>query len=170
MRIALTGTPGVGKSTVAGLLEEAGETVVDLTAWAKEHDAVADTDSDGTVVIDTGRIDLDAFPEDCIIDSHMAHALAVDMVWLIRCDPRVLRGRLESRGYSESKVQENLEAEAMDLILQEALDGAAVVVQRDGTHRTPEELVASFALSRTEALKSHDLDDVDWSDQLLEGL
>ncbi len=169
MRIALTGTPGVGKSTVATLLREAGEAVVDLNAWATEHDAITGEDADGTKVIDPDCIDVAQMPADCIIDSHLSHVLPVDMVWLIRCDPAVLRGRLEARSYSPAKVTENLEAEAMDLILQEALAQGVPVVQRDGTHRTPEALVTSFQQTKTEALKRHDLDDVDWSDRLLDG-
>ena len=169
MRIALSGTPGVGKSTLADLLRQQGETVIDLNAWASAHNAVIGADADGTKVIDTDAIDIGAFPTDCFIDSHMSHVLGVDAVWLVRLDPHALRPRLEARGYSASKVQENLEAEAMDLILQEALAHCDVVVQRDGTHRSPKELLASFGEARTEALKSSDIEPVDWSDSLLDG-
>ncbi len=170
MRIGLTGTPGVGKSTLARLLADAGRIVIDLNEWAKLHGAIAGEDDDGTVVIDTERINLDDMPSDCIIDSHMSHNLAVDVVWLIRLDPRPLRQRLAARGYTISKVMENVEAEAMDLILQEAMAEGRMVIQRDGTHRSPEELLTSFMQATTEGIKSSDLEDVDWSDALLEGI
>lgn len=169
MRIGLTGTPGVGKSTIAALLREQGASVIDLNEWATAHDAISGTDADGTKVIDTDRIDVDGMPDPCIVDSHMAHTLPVDAIWLLRCDPRILRERLSSRGYTDSKVQENVEAEAMDLILQEAMDSGIPVVQRDGTRRTPSESLSAFQEVTTEALKSSDLEPVDWSDALLDG-
>lgn len=170
MRVALTGTPGVGKSTLAALLRNEGRTVIDLADWADDHQAITGTDADGTRIIDTDALDVDAMPADCVIDSHMAHLLDVDVVWVVRCDPKVLRGRLEARGYAETKVQENLEAEAMDLILQEAMDLHDAVVQRDGTDRDPAALLASFQAATTGTLKGPDLDSVDWSDRLLEGI
>jgi adenylate kinase len=99
-------------------------------------------------------------------EGHLAHLLPVDAVWVVRCDPAVLRGRLEGRGYPEAKVRENLEAEALDLILQEALGQHRRVVQRDGTRRTPGELYAAFADHPLDSLKGPDLEPVDWSDQL----
>jgi len=70
------------------------------------------------------------------------------------------------RGYGLAKVRENMEAEALDLILQEALDIVPRVIQRDGTRRTPEGLFAAFADSHRVAAIGHDLEPVDWSSQL----
>jgi adenylate kinase len=170
MRIALTGTPGVGKSTLARLLAEKGECVVDLAKWAEEHGAIDGVDSDGTRIIATDQLDVGEFPESCFIDGHMSHDLAVDVVWLLRLNPQSLKPRLEARHYSAAKVQENLEAEAMDLILQEAIGQNRIVIQRDGTRRRPEEFLSSFEKVTTEALKSSDLEAVDWSDALMDGI
>lgn len=170
MRIALTGTPCAGKTTAAERLRAQGTAVIDLKAWAIETGAVSERDDDGTLVIDTDALDVDVLPADCVIEGHMAHHLPVDVVWVVRCNPRTLRPRLEARGYSAAKVMENLEAEAMDLILQESLAAGIPVIQRDGTDRAPEELLSAFAEVTTDTLKGPDLEPVDWSDQLMEGL
>lgn len=170
MRVALTGTPCVGKTTAADTMRKQGTVVVDLKAWAIETGAVSGRDEDGTLVIDTDSLDVAVLPPHCVIEGHMAHHLPVDAIWVVRCDPRALRPRLEARGYSSAKVTENLEAEAMDLILQESLATGIPVVQRDATHRTAAELLSSFAEVSTDTLKGPDLEPVDWSDRLMEGL
>ncbi|MGB0653340.1 MAG: hypothetical protein ACPGQL_09090, partial [Thermoplasmatota archaeon] len=103
----------------------------------------------------------------------LAHLLDVDEAWVLRCDPRVLRGRLEARGYPPGKVTENLEAEALDLILMEALDSDARVVQVDVTERSPADAVEALLAASTfrataggEPLADHAIEHVDWSDQL----
>lgn len=155
--IAITGTPGCGKTTLASLLPDA----IDLKAHAAQVDAVVDYDhADEAAVIDMDAIRI----EEGIVEGHLSQFLEPDECWVLRCDPRVLEARLEARGYSPEKVRENVEAECLDIILQEALDHAKVVIQRDATHRSPEELLSSFLSSsgRTE----HDLEPVDWTPYL----
>ncbi|MGB1696920.1 MAG: adenylate kinase family protein [Thermoplasmatota archaeon] len=151
--IAITGTPGCGKTTLASLLPDA----IDLKAHAAQVDAVVDYDHADEAAV----IDMDAIR---IVEGHLSQFLEPDECWVLRCDPRVLEARLEARGYSPEKVRENVEAECLDIILQEALDHAKVVIQRDATHRSPEELLSSFLSSsgRTE----HDLEPVDWTPYL----
>ena len=48
-----------------------------------------------------------------IIDGHLAHHLPCDVVVVLRCDPDILRSRLEERGYAEKKINENVEWELM---------------------------------------------------------
>ena len=48
---------------------------------------------------------------DVIIDGHLSHFLDVDAIIVLRCDPVKLRARLESRGYSEAKINANVEWE-----------------------------------------------------------
>lgn len=165
--IAITGTPGCGKTTLAALLSAHGFTVTDVHSLARQHDAVLGYDDlDAANVIDVDA--LQDVPCDAdFIEGHMAHLLPVDGIWVIRIDPDVLGRRLAKRGYTETKIAENLEVEAMDLILQESLAAGVPVIQRDGTHRSPEELLSSFVEVDSTALKSHDLEVVDWSDWLL---
>lgn len=169
MRIALTGTPGCGKTTLAALLADRGHQVIHLADWARKHDAVAGHDAeDDADAIDVDTLAQVPLPPDCVVDGHLSHLLGVDVVWLIRCDPALLRPRLEARGYGPGKVQENWEAECMDLVLQEALDGGAPVVQRDGSRRSPEELLSSFEATSSGGSLKQDLEPVDWSHRLME--
>lgn len=170
MRVALTGTPGCGKTTIAAVAASKGWRVVDVKAWAKAEGCVVDYDErDQAVVIDVETL-AERVPADdgskVLYEGHLSHLLPVDGIWVVRCDPAILRGRLEARGYSKAKVLENLEAEALDLILQEALENTERVVQRDGTRRTPSELYSSFAGVQFDGLKAPDLDPVEWSGQL----
>lgn len=170
MRVALTGTPGVGKTSLAKVAAAHGWRVVDLKAWARAEGCVAGFDAED----EADAIDIDALaqrvPADdgskVLYEGHLSHFLDLDQVWVVRCDPRILRGRLQARKYRHAKVLENLEAEALDLILQEALDLAPAVIQRDGTRRSPEALFQSFADAGRAALKGPDIEPVDWSDQL----
>src|SRR5687767_8827755 len=167
-RIALTGTPGVGKTTLAGLAASDGWTVVDIKAWAKAEGCVVGFDEDDeAAVIDIERLGgLVPKRGRLLFEGHLSHLLPVDLAWVVRCDPESLRPRLEARGYKPSKVRENLEAEALDLILQEALDAVPRVVQRDGTRRSPQALYKAFADAGLGAAKTDDLEPVDWSDRL----
>ena len=65
--------------------------------------------------------------EDCeellIFEGHVTHLLdGADKVIVLRVHPEILKGRLEARGYSESKIRENLEAEALGVCSAEAFE------------------------------------------------
>lgn len=58
-----------------------------------------------------------------VIDSHLSHYLDkkhVDLVYVIKCDIDELRKRLKKRGYNKKKIEENIEAELMDVCYNEA--------------------------------------------------
>lgn len=168
LRVALTGTPGVGKTTVAAIAAGNGWTVVDVKAWARKEGCVVAYDAaDQAEVLDMDRL-ATRMPagERLLFEGHLSHLLPVDQAWLVRCDPAVLRLRLEARGYGPAKVVENLEAEALDILLSEAMDHCPRVIQRDGTRRTPQQLFQSFAEAQPGGPKEDDLEPVDWSDRL----
>lgn len=170
VRVALTGTPGVGKTTVAAVARGKGWRVVDVKEWARSQGCVvAHDEADAADVIDVGKLSKRVPRDDgskVLYEGHLSHLLGLDMAWVIRCDPRVLRGRLVARDYKAAKVLENLEAEALDIILQESLAQGMRVVQRDGTRRTAEGLFQSFDDAGLAAAKADDLEEVDWSSRL----
>ncbi|OPY28996.1 MAG: putative kinase [Methanocella sp. PtaU1.Bin125] len=125
MKIALTGTPGTGKSTVAPLVD-AGFGIVDLNEVIKEGYNLGADPERGSLIADLDRLDgyVESLEGDYIIEGHVAHLLPVDKIVVLRTAPAVLRQRLERRGWSQAKITENLEAEALDVILVEALEAS----------------------------------------------
>lgn len=144
MRIALTGTPGTGKTTVASRLEDA-HTVIHLSDVIDDEDLVSGYDP----ARDTEVVDVDALEahlagvDDAIFESHLAHQLSVDRVIVLRCHPDELTERLRDRGVSPRSVRENAESEALDLVLAEAVQrhDTEHVYEIDTTDRTIEETV-----------------------------
>jgi len=60
-----------------------------------------------------------------IIDWHacdMFPQSLIDLVVVVRCNSTILFDRLKSRGYSDKKLDENMDAEIMEVLLQEARD------------------------------------------------
>jgi adenylate kinase len=116
----LTGTPGVGKSTVADLLAAEGHFIVRAKETTQEYILLQ---SDDDTVIDADAWAAEFTPVKGIVEGHFAHFIPnAKGVIVLRCRPDVLAKRLAARGYSESKVMENVEAEILDVILIETLN------------------------------------------------
>ncbi|KAL8633943.1 hypothetical protein Q9189_000188 [Teloschistes chrysophthalmus] len=129
--IIVTGTPGVGKTTLCesltlstnlkhlainGIVKERNfhhGWDEQLKSWIVDEDKLLDAIEDevkqGGHLIDWHACDL--FPESWI-----------DLVVVLRSDTATLYDRLKSRNYSERKLQENLDAEIMEVLLNEARD------------------------------------------------
>lgn len=143
MRIALTGTPGTGKTSVARLLPYR---VLDINALIKDEMLHLGSDPNrGCLVADVDALEkrinelAGAKPdEDVVLESHFSHQFAPVAI-VLRTSPKVLRDRLAKRGYSEKKIKENLEAEALDVILVEAVEWCDQVHEIDTTQRSAEE-------------------------------
>lgn len=144
MRVALTGTPGTGKTTVADAIDaplsvvHLGE-VIEAEGLADGYDPVRDT-----AVVDVERLAAAlADRDDVLLESHLAHRLPADRVVVLRCHPEELERRLRDRGVPERSVVENAEAEALDVILVEAVDrhGPARVFEVDTTGRAIADVV-----------------------------
>ncbi len=148
MLIALTGTPGTGKSTVAKLLPFR---IVDLNELVRSGLSAGFDYERGCLEADMDALaekikELVGSSEDVVvIEGHFAHHFADEAI-VLRLHPNRLRERLEARGYPKSKIDENVEAEAIDLILIEALELCSKVHEIDTTDRSPEE-VASLVIS-----------------------
>ncbi|WP_418285161.1 adenylate kinase family protein [Halorubrum sp. DTA46] len=140
-RVAVTGTPGTGKSTATALL--AGEyDVIHLNDLIKGDDDLwteRDAERDTLVAdLDAVRDRLDDWSG--VLDSHLAHRFDVDRVIVLRCHPETIEARLRERGESDASVAENSESEALDVILSEAVaeHGVENVYEIDTTDRDPE--------------------------------
>ncbi|MEY7849771.1 adenylate kinase family protein [Natrarchaeobius sp. A-rgal3] len=149
MRVAVTGTPGTGKTTATTILGERLETGPEPNLEVVHLNDVLEREGLYTAV-DAEReskvADLEALSawledrDDVVIDSHLAHLVDAERVAVLRCRPDDLERRLRERGESEAKATENAESEALDVILAEAVEehGLESVYEIDTTDSAPE--------------------------------
>jgi adenylate kinase len=147
-RLAVTGTPGTGKTTATDLLAEEREIeVVHLNDAIREEGLYAERDEErDSLVADFGAVDAFLGDWSGVVDSHLTHYLDADRVAVLRCRPDVLERRLIERGEGEASARENRESEALDVILSEAVDrfGTGRVYEIDTTDCDPEEVSAEL--------------------------
>lgn len=129
--IFITGTPCTGKTTVSEKLSSMlGCKLIKINDLALENDFILGVDDEkGYKVIDIPKLnekvaEIISSNDDLIVfEGHLAHLCdGADKVIVLRVRPEILRPRLEGRDYSESKIRENLEAEAMGVCTAEAYD------------------------------------------------
>ena len=128
MIIAITGTPGTGKTSIASKISEKLEIkLINLHQFAKEHKLICDYDqSRDSDIIDIEKMDelikIRYKDENLVLlDGHIAHLLqCVSEIIVLRCNPRILLDRLNKRNWKRKKIKENIEAEILDVILCEA--------------------------------------------------
>jgi adenylate kinase len=140
VRVALTGTPGTGKTTASAFLDAE---VIHLNDVVKSEGLWSERDEErDTLVVDETAVSEWLGDWDGVLESHLAHRFDVDLVVVLRCRPDVLETRLVERGERPEKATENAESEALDVILSEAVErhGADRVHEIDTTDRTPEEV------------------------------
>ena len=170
MLVAVTGTPGTGKTSSCEVLARRGYAVVDLDDVARAGGFIVGRDE----ARQTDEVDVDALRENlrvpakiAFLRSHYAHEMDVDLVVVLRCSPAVLRKRLEARGWPPAKVKENVEAEAIDVITQQAVERLPLVYEVDTTTRTPAETADVLLEILRGKTQGHEAGSVDWSHEVL---
>jgi adenylate kinase len=172
--IAVTGTPGVGKSTFARLLaKRLGVRLLRLNDWIRRR-GIGSPAGDGTLEVDCRQLAREFSREswgDMVVEGHLSHYLPprlLSAVVVLRLHPQVLERRLRARGYRGRKLWDNLEAEALDLILVESLErhGEGKVFELDLTHTTAQEAVRRFVEAWRKGKRIRDR--VDWLESFVE--
>lgn len=175
MLVAITGTPGVGKSTVSKLLAEK-YTVIDIHRFAEEHGLFEEYDADaGSFDVDVDRLS-DALQCErekdgyVFMDGHLSHFVDCDAIVVMRCAPKRIYERLKARGYDEKKILENVQAEVLDVILSESVEsGIANVHEIDCTDLSPEQVMESVVrIVITKECDKGTPGSVDWSAEMEE--
>jgi adenylate kinase len=142
--VALTGTPGTGKTTVASHLParwspiEVGELAESLGAARPRRG--------GGYVVDLERLARKFPPAGArvrVLVGHLAHLLPVRTAIVLRCDPTALAGRLRGKGRASER-HDNLVCEAIDLVAEEARAPGRRVLELDTTTRSPELVARSI--------------------------
>jgi adenylate kinase len=150
MLVGITGTPGTGKTSVTELLESrTAYRVIHINELIREEKLYSEVDAQrDCVVADMDRVDrrvreMADSDDITILDSHLSHHIA-DNVIVLRTRPDVLRERLQKRNYSAEKIQENLEAEALDIILCESAEWCDNVFEIDTTSQSVERTLSDI--------------------------
>lgn len=155
MLVVVTGTPGVGKSTIAQLLASRLDALhIDLSRLIVEERLIAEQDSlRETQIADIektiARVNqlLEHEQRTVIVGGHFASDIMVEhdvkYVFILRRDPWELKRELESRDYGSRKVWENVMAEVLGVCLSDAVSafGELRLSEIDVTRLAPEEVV-----------------------------
>jgi len=151
MIVSLSGTPGTGKTTVAKMIDRSDYVIIPMNELSRDYLGEYDE------VRATTEVEIDRLAQDIrdkvltiprgtethtIVEGHLSHHLPVARIIVLRTSPKVLKERLSHREYSDGKVRENMEAEALGIITIEAFDTDIPVNEIDTSTMEPA-LVAS---------------------------
>jgi adenylate kinase len=154
--ILVTGTPCVGKTSVARLLTPKLDALyVNLTELAVQGNFISGKDEErSSIIVDEnrmgrkiGEIIENCDKQDIVIDGHYAVNVVpkslVTYVFVLRRNPVELRRFMEQSGFSGRKLWENLASEILDVCLVDALKviDEGKVCELDITRKSAEEAV-----------------------------
>jgi adenylate kinase len=178
--ILVTGTPCVGKTTVAHLLaSKLNALYVNLTELAVHENLVSGRDEKrDSIIVDEIRMRrkireiIEACEQnDIVIDGHYAVSVVpkklVTCVFVLRRNPVELRKFMEQCGFSGRKLWENLASEILDVCLVDALNvhEEGKICELDVTGKSVEEVVSEI-LDALSGHKECHVGIVDWLGKL----
>ena len=178
MFVALTGTPGTGKTSISKILSQNGFNIIDLNETAIKNNFVIGIDKKRkTKIIDikkVGNFLKKNYDKNYlhIIEGHWSHLITiVEKIIILRCAPKKLRERLNTKNWKLEKVNENVEAEALDIILCESVEihNEKDIFEIDTTNRSMEEnakSVLEIIKNNFKPLKKYNIGQLDWSEEI----
>jgi len=139
MLVAITGTPGTGKSTIAKELKKFVEIrkryeIIELSDFAKKHKCFYGYDKSRNAKIFNLKKIENLLPKNksLILVSHISHLLEPEIAIVLRTKHKVLKKRLSKRFYTK-KTNENVDAEFLNVIGLEARELCKTVYEIDTT-------------------------------------
>tara|TARA_B100001540_G_C15605703_1_gene550653 strand:+ start:168 stop:734 length:567 start_codon:yes stop_codon:yes gene_type:complete len=169
--IAITGSPAVGKTTVSQLLASQGWEVLTVSELAKQFECQGEFDeSMDSLEIDVHKLSEEYCPNgdnDIIIDGHLSHFLDVDAIVILRCKPDKLRDRLYARGYTEAKVNANVEWELISGTWAEILEFEInqPILELDITNDSPSDSISKINSWIDSGFETPQQGKIDWLNQ-----
>lgn len=177
MIILITGTPGVGKTTVSPILAEKLDAhLININELVDEKHIYTGIDEErGYKIVDLDALfnELDEIigkigPDKCIIiEGHLSHFFEnSDLVIVLRANPDVLRVRMKTKGWKKAKIRENIEAEAIDVCSYEAFEIHEDKVNEIDTSDIPPEKIADLIIDVINGNKRFPVGSVDFLEYL----
>ncbi len=131
--VIITGTPGTGKTTLSKLLSKEGYSFIEVGKLVKEERLYDyfDEETDSYVVNDDllnarliKLIEENSSSNPLILDGHVVELPPsyIASCIVLRTSIGLLRQRLIDRSYNAAKIEENIEAEIMEVILTDMLN------------------------------------------------
>ncbi len=143
MMICVTGTPGVGKTAVSRALSEmTGMRHMELNNMVSGMAEGFDSKR-GSLIIDEEK--LRKIKVNGIADGHLSHFCDCDAIIVVRCSEQKEHiRRMRSKGWGSEKIRENMEAEIMEVIAEEARERAREMsiplIEVDSSGKSPHEV------------------------------
>ena len=164
MIISVTGTPGTGKTAVAG--ELAGilsYEYVDLNSLASEKGMVIGRDKQrDSKIVDEEKLSLLEVKDNSVVDGHLSQYVKCDVIVVLRTRPDLLKERLSKRDWLPRKVKENVEAEILGVCSYEAFETGKRVIEFDTSEKDARR---SAKIIKTLVLKNKPSEEIDWLEE-----
>ncbi|MGC9105515.1 MAG: adenylate kinase family protein [Thermoprotei archaeon] len=159
MIIVVTGTPGTGKSTVAKALSNRYKLrYVNVSEFAISNKLYTEYDEETrSYVIDEEKLseELARFigKEGAVVETIYPSLLtSADRVLVLRRNPKELWEELEKRGWPIKKVAENVEAELLGVVSQEARESFDDVCEINVTGKSVDQVIELFETRKCESI------------------
>ncbi|WP_455368241.1 adenylate kinase family protein [[Eubacterium] cellulosolvens] len=176
--IVITGTPGVGKSTISKIIAQKLLGIhIDCGKVALNEGITQEYDEKNkTHTIDERLLSrrlkeiITQCDSNIILEGHFIPRISgfkPKRVFVLRCHPRKIIDRLEKKYYSKRKIAENVAAEVLDFCLKDAIQvfGRTKIFEIDNSKDKPN-LIASMILIILERKIQRKSKHIDWISKL----
>jgi len=173
MKISISGIPATGKTEIAKLLsKKLNYNLISINDLAEELDAFVGYDKKTeSRILDIGKLEreIKKLKGDLILEGHTAHLFPVDIVIVLRCNPEILKKRLDKRYPSNPfKVRENLEAEILGVITSEAIAKNKKVYEIDTSEKKIKKNVNEILKILKGDIEEFKIGKIDWLEKYFE--
>ncbi|MGA2875177.1 MAG: AAA family ATPase [Nitrososphaerales archaeon] len=166
-RIGITGSPGTGKKSVGGELAKiSGMDLLLINNFLIENKLGVWRGEEYCIDLRRARGKIDTRGK--VVCGHLLPYLVssskLDFVAVLRCSPKVLKGRYLVRNYSPKKITENLEAEMIGVTAEKAISvyGKKKVGEFDTTRTKDPRTVAKRIFETIIGSRPSSLGKLDW--------
>jgi len=177
--IMITGTPGVGKTTISqALANRLDGKHINISTLVQHEQLITSQDRErDTLIVDSRRLSqrlqqiISAQTKPVILDTHDTslsfRELDISLVAVIRLDPDELTKRLRARKYHESKIYENVAAEILDVCLIDSVQHFEKhrVTEINATNQSIEEIINTIIKTIEGEIQVH-IGWVNWLEKL----